>query len=73
MDGDVGAQGDGRTREGNATHPPIAIEIGTVEVELGVAKGIEAEDADAAIGLAEVPPCQDAQQRRLARPVCALE
>lgn len=71
--GDVGAQGDGRTRERNAAHAPIAVEISTVEVELGVAEGIEAEDADASIGLAEVPPGQDAQQRRLAGPVRAYD
>ena len=66
VDGDVGAQGDSRTRERNAAHAPIAIEISTVEVELGVAEGVEPEDTDASIGLAEVPSGQDAQQRTLA-------
>lgn len=69
MDGDVGAQGDSRTRERNAPHAPIAIEISTVEVELGVTEGIEAEDTDASIGLAEVPSGQDAQQSTFASPV----
>ena len=75
MHGDVGAQGDSRTRERNAAHAPIAVEISTVEVELGVTEGIEAEDADASIGLAEVPPAQDAQEGTLASPVraCADE
>ena len=46
-----------------------------MEVELGVTEGIEAEDADASIGLAEVPPAQDAQEGTLASPVraCADE
>lgn len=69
VDGDVGAQGDSRTRERNAPHAPIAIEISTVEVELGVTEGIEAEDTDASIGLAEVPSGQDAQQSTFASPV----
>mmetsp|Transcript_5865 Transcript_5865/g.17515 ORF Transcript_5865/g.17515 Transcript_5865/m.17515 type:complete len:354 (+) Transcript_5865:97-1158(+) len=71
VNGNVGRQWHGGADERDALHAPVAIQIGTVEVELGVAEGVHAQDLDFLLG--QVTAGEDAQQGGLAGSVGADE
>ena len=54
VDGYIGHEGHARPGKGEGAHAPIGFEVGAVEVETGVAKGVEAEDGEGVFGVGEV-------------------
>jgi hypothetical protein len=68
-DGDVHHERDTAPRERHRLEAPSGLEVGPVKVETRIAKRIQAQDRYAPLRLREVPPGNEAEQRRLAAAV----
>ena len=67
MNGNISTQGNRGADKGNRGHPPIAVQIGAVEIQFRLAKGIQAQYLH--FLLRQVTTREDSQQGRLSASV----